>query len=451
MGKKPCDLTIKQAASAIDAGRLTVLRLVESCLERIDDLEEKIQAWALVDREGALETAQRLDQELERGKRRGPLHGIPLGIKDIFYTAGLHTEAGSRSWSGFVPSYDATSVVRLKEAGAIILGKTHTTQFAYLDPAPTRNPWNINHTPGGSSSGSGASVTAGMCLAALGSQTLGSVLRPAAYNGVVGFKPNYGRISTYGVVPLAWTLDHVGILARTVEDAALIFQAIAGYDPMDCHSLDDAVPDCLSNLEGQKTPRFGLVRQYFYDNADEEMRSHMDDMVERLRHAGAEVQGIEPPCNFSEILDNGRTIMAVEAATYHQGMFIKHKDQYRTEMSKLIERGLSISAIEYAGVLETRLQQYANVNPLLHQVDALLIPGAVGAAPHGLASTGSSVMQGPWTIMGVPTISLPTGLNKDGLPLAVQLVGHPKAEDHLLTTARWCERVLNVQLRLPLV
>ncbi|MFC1957522.1 amidase [Chloroflexota bacterium] len=450
MSKKPCDLTIKQAVSAITAGKLTVLRLVESCLERIGDLEENIQAWALTDREGALKEAQLLDQELELGKRRGPLHGIPFGIKDIFYTAGLRTEAGFSAWSGFVPSYDATSVARLKEAGAIILGKTHTTQFAYMDPAPTRNPWNTDHTPGGSSSGSGASVAIGMCLAALGSQTLGSVLRPAAFNGVVGFKPHYGRISTYGVVPLAWTLDHVGILARTVEDVALIFQTLAGYDPMDCHSLDEAVPDYLNNLENQRAPRLGLVRQYFYDNADEEMRTHIDDIVERLRKSGAEVQGIEFPCDFSDILDNGRTIMAVEAATYHRAMFIKHKDQYRTEVSKLIEKGLSISAIEYARALETRLQQYANVNPLLHQVDALLIPGAVGAAPHGLASTGNPVMQGPWTIMGVPTISLPTGLNMDGLPLAVQLVGHPKTEDRLLTTARWCERVLNVQLQPPL-
>ena len=451
MVNEPCDLTIKEAASVITAGKLTVLELVESCLERICDREEKILAWALVDRDGALEVARRLDQELRRGRRRGPLHGIPFGIKDIFYTAGLPTEAGSRSRLGFVPSYDATSVARLKEAGAIILGKTQTTEFAYMDPAPTRNPWNTDHTPGGSSSGSGASVAAGMCLAALGTQTQGSVLRPAAFNGIVGFKPHYGRISTYGVLPLAWTLDHVGILARTVEDVALIFQTIAGYDSMDYHSMGDAVPDCLSNLESSRAPHLGLVRQIFYDNADEEMRSHTDDIVERLRQAGAKIQGIEFPGNFSEILDNGHTIMAVEAATYHQTMFSKNKKQYRTEMSKLIEQGLSTSATEYARILETRRQQFADVKLLLGQVDAVLTPGAVGAAPSGLTSTGNPVMQGPWTTMGVPTMSLPTGLSKDGLPLAVQLVGHPKAEEHLLTTARWCERVLNVYLRPPLI
>ncbi len=451
MVNKPCDLTIKEAASAIAAGKLRVLELVESCLERILDLEEKIQAWALVDREGALRTAQRLDRELKQGKRLSLLHGIPFGIKDIFYTAGLPTEAGSKSWSGFVPSYDATSVARLKEAGAIVLGKTRTTEFAYTDPAPTRNPWNMEHTPGGSSSGSAVSLAAGMCLAALGSQTLGSTLRPAAYNGVVGFKPQYGKISTYGVVPLSWTFDHVGILARTVEDAALVFQTIAGPDPMDCHSLDEAVPDCLSNLESIKPPRLGLVRRYFYDNADEEMRAHTEDVIERFRQAGAQVEAIEPTFDFSEILDNGRTIMAVEAASYHQEMFVKRKDQYRTGIRKLIEQGLSISGTSYARMLETRRQQYTAVKPLLQHVDAILTPGATGAAPFGLASTGNPAMQGPWTIMGVPTIGLPTGLSKNGLPLAVQLVGRPRSEDHLLAVARWCERVLNVDLRPPVV
>ena len=447
MVNKPCDLAIKEAASAIAAGKLTVLKLVESCLERIHDVEEKIQAWALVDREGALEVAQQLDQELERGKRRGSLHGIPFGIKDVFYTAGLRTEVGSKSWSGFIPSYDATSVARLKEAGAIILGKTTTPEFAYRDPTPTRNPWNTEHTPGGSSSGSGASVAAGMCLAALGTQAQGSVLRPAAYNGLVGFKPHYGRISGYGVFPLTMTLDHVGILARTVEDTALIFQTIAGHDPVDCHSLEDAVPDCLSNLESPRAPRLGLVRQYFYDNADEEIRSHTEDIVERLRQAGAEVQGIELPPDFSEIRDNGRIIAAVETASNH----LKQKDKRGTNLRKLIEQGLSISGIEYARIQERRLQQYADVKPLLHQVDALLTPGVTGAAPRGLANTGDPAMQEPWSIMGIPAIVLPTGLNKDGLPLAVQLVGHPKAEAHLLTVARWCERVLNVHLRPPLV
>ena len=188
IGGKACYLTIVEAAAAIALGELTPVDLVWSCLERIDALEDRIRAWAVVDREGALKAAQKLGDELRRGQNRGPLHGIPVGIKDIFYTAGLRTEAGAPFWSGFTPSFDATAVARLREAGAIILGKTHTTQFAHLDPSPTRNPWNIAHTPGGSSSGSGAGVAAGMCLAALGSQTGGSTLRPAAFNGIVGLK-----------------------------------------------------------------------------------------------------------------------------------------------------------------------------------------------------------------------------------------------------------------------
>ena len=450
IAKKPCDLTITEAAAAIAAGELTALQLVNSCLERIDALEEKIKAWALLDREGALAAARRLDEELRRGQRRGPLHGIPMGIKDIFYTAGLRTEAGSPFWSGFVPSYDATTVAHLKEAGAIILGKTHTTQFASLDPPPTCNPWNTAHTPGGSSSGSGAGVAAGMCLAALGSQTLGSVLRPAAFNGIVGFKPHHGRISAYGVVPVSWTLDHVGILARTVADAALVFQTIAGHDPRDHHSLDAPVPDCLSHLESQKAPHLGLVRQYFFEHADEEMRSHTEKAAECLRQAGAKVEEVVPPPSFATIRDTGRIIMAVEAAAYHQEMFAKHKEQYRPGIRKLIEDGLAIPATEYARALQTRLQQYADIEPILHQIDALLTPGTTGAAPHGLASTGSAVMQAPWSIIGVPSISLPTGLSQGGLPLAIQLAGPPKSEDRLLAVARWCEKALNVHLRPPL-
>ena len=428
-------------------GELSAVQLVDSCLERIEALEGRIQAWVLVDRDGALQVARRFDQELRRGQRRGPLHGIPVGLKDIFYTAGLKTEAGSRSWSGFVPSYDAAAVTRLKEAGAIILGKTHTTQFAYFDPAPTCNPWNNAHTPGGSSSGSGAAVAACMCLAALGSQTTGSTLRPAAYNGVVGFKPQYGRISTYGMVPLSRTMDHVGILTRTVVDAALVFQAVAGHDCRDPYSLSEVIPDCLASLNCQRAPHLGLVRQYFFDHADEEMRRHTEGVVERLRRAGAKVDEVTIPPTLATTHDTSRIIISVEASTYHQEMFAKHKRQYRPGIRKLIEDGLTIPNTEYAGALHARLQQLADIKPLLRQMDALLTPGAPGAAPWGLVTTGDPVMQRPWSVTGLPAIALPTGLSRDGLPLGVQLVGAPLAEDRLLTVAQWCERVLDVHLR----
>ncbi|MFC2005251.1 amidase [Chloroflexota bacterium] len=450
MVKAPFDLTVTEAASTIAAGELTVVHLIKSCLERIDTLEDKIRAWALVDSEGALETAHQLDHELHKGQRRGPLHGIPVGIKDIFYTAGLRTEAGSRSWSGFVPSYDATVVAHLKEAGAIVLGKTHTTEFAHQDAAPTRNPWNTNHTPGGSSSGSGAAVAARMCPAAFGSQTGGSTLRPAAYNGIVGFKPQHGRISTHGVVPLSWTMDHVGIMTRTVEDSALIFQAVAGYDSQDLYSLNERVPDCLASLEGQQKPRLGLVRQHFFEHTNEEMQHHTEEITERLCQAGARVEEVVLPSSFAELHEINRIIMSVESAAYHQKMFAKHKDQYRPKIRETIERGLAISATEYEKMLQVRLQQRAEVGSLLRQVDVLLTPGAPGTAPKDLTTTGDPVIQRPWTTIGLPSISLPTGLGQNGLPLAIQLVGAPLAEDRLLAIARWCERTLDVHLRPPL-
>ena len=450
MVKAHHDLTVAEAASTIAAGELTVVHLIKSCLERIDALEDKIHAWALVDREGSMEAAHRLDYELHKGQRRGPLHGIPVGIKDIFYTAGLRTEAGSRSWSGFVPSYDATVVARLKKAGAIILGKTHTTEFAHRDTAPTRNPWNTNHTPGGSSSGSGAAVAARMCPAAFGSQTGGSTLRPAAFNGIVGFKPQHGRISTYGMVPLSWIMDHVGIMTRTVEDSALIFQAVAGYDRQDLHSLNKPVPDCLASLNSQQKPRLGLVRQHFFDQTNEEIQRHTEEIVERLRQAGAGVEEITLPSSFVKLHEINRIIMSVESAAYHQEMFAKRKEQYRPKIRETIERGLTIPATEYANMLQARLQQRVEVESMLRQVDALLTPGAPGTAPKDLTISGDAVIQRPWTTIGLPSASLPTGLGQNGLPLGIQLIGAPLAEDCLLAVARWCERTLDVHLRPPL-
>ena len=448
--RQPYSLTIAEAASAIASGELTSAQLVSSCLERIDTVEDKVKAWVLVDRDGALAAAQRMDRELAQGKQRGALHGIPLGIKDIFYTAGLPTEAGSKAWAGFIPDYDATSVTRLKEAGAIVLGKTHTTEFAYFDPAATRNPWNTEHTPGGSSSGSAAGVAAGMCPAALGSQTMGSVLRPAAYNGIVGFKPQFGRISVYGVVPVSPTLDHVGILARTVTDTAIVFQAIASHDPKDALTLNEPVPDYIASLQRQSPPRLGLVRAFFYENADEEMRQHTDEVVARLSQAGATVEEVAPPPSFATIIDNARLIMAFEAAESHRESFARHGDKYRDGIRKLIEDGRAINPSDYRKALNVRRQQCAEMESLLQESDALLTPGIPGAAPHGLASTGSPVMQAPWTIMGVPSLSLPSGLSRNRLPLSVQLASPTRAEARLLAVARWCEEVLGVTLQPPL-
>ena len=227
---EPRDLTIAQASQAIAGGKLSPPELMESLLEQIRELEPSLKAWVTLDEEAALRSARDAEAEISSGGPRTPLHGIPIGVKDIYYTKGVLTTAGAPQYRDFIPGYDATSVAKLKDAGAIILGKAVTTQFADGDPSPTFNPWHREHTPGGSSSGSAVAVAARMCPAALGSQTGGSTLRPAIYNGVVGLKPTYGRISRYGVVPFAWSLDTVGIIARTVNDTALLLQAMAGHD-----------------------------------------------------------------------------------------------------------------------------------------------------------------------------------------------------------------------------
>ena len=243
---EPFELSVAEAAILIRRRELSPVALSESLLGRIDAFEPKLKAWVYLDREAVLSEAREKERQLESGNVTGPLHGVPIGFKDIYYTAGISTTACSKLYADFVPEYDATTVALLKEAGAIMLGKAVTTEFACMDPSPTINPWNAAHTPGGSSSGSAVAVAARMCPAALGSQTVGSVLRPASYNGVVGFKPTFGRVSRHGVIPVSWSLDTVGWMTRTVADAAVLLQVMAGADPSDPVSSRRPVPDFTS-------------------------------------------------------------------------------------------------------------------------------------------------------------------------------------------------------------
>ncbi|MEK7216863.1 MAG: amidase, partial [Chloroflexota bacterium] len=272
---QPFELTVAQIQTEIAVGQLSPVELVQSLLARAAAVDPKVQAWERLDPEGALAAAHNAQAQLRHFPAR-PLEGVPVGIKDIFYTAGLRTAAGFAPFDGLVPDYDAAAVARLRDAGATILGKTVTTQFAFSDPPKTRNPWNQDRTPGGSSSGSGAAVAARLVPAALGSQTAGSVLRPAAYCGVVGFKPSFGRISRFGVLPLSWSLDHVGIIVRTVVDAALVYQAIAGPDARDPACLGLPVPNVTeAGHSPDAAPRLGLVLD-FMERAEPEVRDHLD-------------------------------------------------------------------------------------------------------------------------------------------------------------------------------
>jgi Asp-tRNA(Asn)/Glu-tRNA(Gln) amidotransferase A subunit family amidase len=420
------DLGVGEAAERIRRGEVSALALTEACLARVRALDGALQAWAHVDETGALATARERQAEARGGRVRGPLHGVPVGIKDIFDVAGMPTTAGAREFAHTRPPRDSTAVARLRAAGAVILGKTHTTQFAFRDPAPTHNPWNPQHTPGGSSSGSAAAVAARMVPCAIGSQTVGSILRPAAFCGIVGLKGPHGLVPLDGVVPLAWSLDHAGPLARSVADAAVVLAVLA---------------DAALEPVALEAPRLAVGRQLF-ERAEPELRRHLEGVVERLAAAGARVTELTLPPQFGEIHAAGQVVLEVEAATYHQPTFAKHAADYGPGMREMLPSGLKRPATEYVSANRTRLAFRDVMIPLLEAYDALLSPTAPGPAPAGLAWTGDASLCAPWSSAGVPSISLPTGLNASGLPLALQLVQAPGGLARLLGTAAWCERVL---------
>jgi aspartyl-tRNA(Asn)/glutamyl-tRNA(Gln) amidotransferase subunit A len=434
--------TIHAAAEALRHGRTTPGELVEECLRRIDRYEPRVRAWVFVDREGARAEAERLGEELRRGQRRGPLHGVPVAVKDIFDVFDWPTAAGSELWRQSVARQDATVVARLRLAGAVLLGKTVTTQYASFDPPPTRNPWDARRTPGGSSSGSAAALACGMCLGALGSQTGGSITRPASYCGVTGCKPTFGRVSTYGVVPLAPSMDHPGPMARCVRDLATLLQVLAGADPRDPDCSERPVPDYEAALRGPlRPPRLGLLRGHFEERADGAVREMMGQVCERLRSRGAEVAEVALPAAFAEVVPRHRTVMAVEAAAFHEPRLRKHPEDYGPCIRSLLEEGLACPGMEYARAKEHQKQLTSEVLACFEGVDALLAPATTNPAPPA-DSTGDPAFNSPWSYTGLPVVSFPAAWGPGRLPLAVQLVGRPWREAELFAASAWCEDAL---------
>ena len=419
-------LGLGQAADLVRSGTVSPVELTEACLARIRAIDGAIRAWAHVDQDGALATARERLAEARAGRLRGPLHGVPVGVKDIVDVAGMPTTGGAKPFAHTRPAADAPAVARLRAAGAIILGKTVTTEFAYRDPAPTRNPWNQGHTPGGSSAGSAAALAARMAPLAIGSQTVGSVLRPAAYCGVVGFKGTHGLVPVAGVIPLAWSLDHVGVLARSVRDAALAMSVLAG------RALE---PQPVS------APRIALAPALL-ERASPDVAAHVQTVADAFVRAGATVSKVELPTSFRGIHAAGLTVLEVEAAAYHAPAFARHADDYSREMRSLIETGLGQTATVYVNANRARLAFRDDVMPLLEAHDALLSPTAPTPAPAGLGSTGDGSFCAPWSNAGVPAISLPSGIAASGLPHAIQLVQAAGASARLLGVAAWCEKAL---------
>jgi len=425
---EPYMLSIAEASLMIRGGGLTPTRLAESLLDRIESLETVVEAWVTVDREAVLKAADTATMEAEEGRFRSPLHGVPYGVKDIFYTRGMRTTMGSGLYSGYVPDRDAAAVKVLREAGAVVLGKTETTEFALHDPAPTRNPWNTRHTPGGSSSGSAAAVSCGMAPMALGSQTGGSIVRPASYCGVVGFKPTYGLLSRDGVYPLSWSLDHVGYITRTVEDAALTLKTLR--------------PDAAPAVETENTPRMGLLAGFFKENASDDVWLGCEQAVGKLWGEGAEFIDVELPQSFGMAPSVHRVVMAVEAAAVHEDGLRAHPEGYREYIKGFASSGLLAPATAYLRAQRIRDIILRDILSVMGDYDCLACPSTVDTAPRGLEWTGSPAFNAPWSLTGLPSVTVPSGISEDELPLGLQLVGRPHRDHDLLAVAAWCEEAL---------
>ena len=439
---EPYELSLVEAAAQIRDGSLSPIALAESLLARIDAHDSDLQAWVTIDREAVLAAARQCEWDVQGGGPLGPIHGVPVGLKDIFYTAGMLTACGSKVYADFVPDFDATSVAKIKAAGGIILGKAVTTEFATSDPSPTHNPWNLEHTPGGSSSGSSAAVAARMVPAALGSQTGGSTCRPAAYNGIVGLKPTYGRISRYGVVPVSWSLDHVGILTRTVADAALMLTVLSGEDGNDPGSLRQAVPDFGALMaKHDRPPRIGLARQYYQDYSTPEIWAHTEAVANALAEAGAQVEEIALPDSFAQVHSFQRIVMNVDCAGFHAENHRIRAADYGPRIRAGIEMGMVIPPATYLKAQRLRRQFRADMNDMASKVDVVMTPATPAPAPKDLNTTGDAAYQVPWTAAGLPTVVVPTGLSDLGMPMAVQFGGPWAEEGRVLGAAQWCERV----------
>jgi Asp-tRNA(Asn)/Glu-tRNA(Gln) amidotransferase A subunit family amidase len=436
------DLTNLYAVSAVDAARLirenaiSSEQLVEACLARVREVDADVQAWAFLDPEHALFQAREADRWKRDGNPLGPLHGVPVGIKDIIDTADMPTENGSPLHAGRTPSRDASVVALLRAAGAVIMGKTVTTEFASGASGKTRNPHNAAHTPGGSSSGSAAAVAAGMVPLALGSQTGGSVIRPGAYCGVYAVKPTHGLIPRHGMWRLARSLDHVGLFARSLDDLALGLEQTVAYDDRDPDSRPRARVPYRAVLaeEPPLTPMLAFVKTPRWDRVDSDAREAFGDLAEQL---GAQVEEVEFP-SLEEAWEWQATIMEVEMADSFAREWDKGRERLSPRLRDRIERGRQRSGADYLAALRGVVLLQASFTELFEQrFDAILTPPATGTAPAGLGSTGDPMFCSPWTMCGLPAVTLPLMRGANDLPLGVQLVAARHGDARLLRTARW--------------
>ena len=448
--KRPdaADFTAIEAQARLARGELRCTDYVAACLSRIEARDDAVKAWVAIDPDLVRAQARRLDDYRSSGRPVGPLHGVPVGIKDIIDTADLATENGTVLDSGRRPRRDAVVVARLRAAGAIILGKTVTTELAFFTPRETRNPHDPARTPGGSSSGSAAAVAAGMVPVALATQTAGSVIRPASFCGVVGFKPSFGMIPRTGVLLQSAPLDTIGVMARTVEDAGLIADVLAGHDAGDPDSTIEAPPRLLELARSQVPlkPLFAFVRQPAWDQAEPTTKEAFVELVEEL---GEQCDETPLPDIFAEAAAAHRAVMTAGFARNLRRYHERGAEQLSALMLDAIREGQAVTAVQYLSALDWRDVLHAGLAPIFDRYDAILTPAAIGEAPVGLDSTGLPVFNSLWTLLGLPAVTLPLMQGPNGLPLGVQLIGRRGFDGRLLRTARWLmQRILEGEMKL---
>ena len=430
------ELTAIEAARQIRAGIISSQDLISACIARIGETDGDIRAWRHFDSDKALADAVARDELRRRGGTLGALHGIPVGLKDIIDTDDMPTELGSPIHRGRAPPANAAVVDKLLEAGAVIMGKTMTTEFAFMHPTDTVNPHNLAHSPGGSSSGSAAAVAAGHVPLALGSQTNGSTIRPASFCGLFAFKPTRGMISRRGVLETSRTLDQVGVFARSLEDAALLSDVVSGYDPADCMSFLRARPSALTGARAKPPVEPNLVwfELPFVDRLSPASREGLDEVLACL---GARVEKFPSPRSFADVVHHQQVIHEYEMARALHAEMDDHWDSISESLKPALQRGLARGDDEYAQALAMMHTMEAFYTEVFNEYDAIVAPSAPGEAPLKEAGTGDPIFSTIWTFSGLPALTLPLLVGETGLPVGVQLVGAPEGDDRLLRTAAW--------------
>lgn len=443
-------LSLEEISARIRSGDVSAEETVRACLERIERLDPQLGAFITVTGEAALDAARAADRATEKG---GPLRGVPVALKDLFDTAGVPTTAGSKIFADRVPSENAEVVRRLLERGAIVIGKTNLHEWAFgvttQNPhfGPTRNPWDLSRIPGGSSGGSGAALAAGLCYGALGSDTGGSIRIPASLCGIVGLKPTFGRVSVRGSVPLAWSLDHAGPMARTVRDVALLYAAIAGFDAEDPTSAEREVGDPLAEIEdGVRGLRLGLPRQHFFAGTEPEIVSAVREAARILEREGAVVEEIDLP-RTDALLPTQTAIIGTEAASFHRERMRERPQDFGPDVLERLRRGEKVTGAEYVLARRAQLEiRHAWIRALGGYAAVLTPTTAIAAPPadgeDALAQAARlTARTSPFNLTGLPAISVPCGLTSERLPVGLQIASGPWMESTILRIARAHERV----------